>query len=129
MSSGPSSAVAALIAVAVVMAGAATAGCGAGHSKPPPNQRDIAVITASVSDIVFQCQSAAAQYIAGPDRNALKRDVDSLVSAAARLQADAPVRAARGQRTTLRQQLALAARNLRADCSRELATRLDGFTK
>lgn len=112
-------------AVAIAAACAAIAGCGGGTSKSPPSQRDVAVITASVSDILYQCQAAAAQYIAGPDHKALQRDVDRLVSAADRLQADAPFRSALGPRTTLRSQLELAARNLRARCAPQQATRLD----
>jgi len=114
----------------VIIAACVTAGCGGGGpSKTPPSQRDAAVIAASVADIVYQCQAAAAQYIATPDRKALKRDVDGLVSAAARLAADASFRPARGPRTTLRKQLGLAARNLRADCSPGQATRLDEAVK
>jgi hypothetical protein len=127
MSARPSSAVATV--VAVIAACATAAGCGGGPSKPLPSQRDVAVITTSVSDVVYQCQSAAAEFIAAPDHGALKRDVDRLVSAAARLRADAPFRSARGPRTTLRQQLALAARNLRARCSPEQAARLDDAIK
>ena len=110
----------------VIIAACVTAGCGGGGpSKTPPSQRDAAVIAASVADIVYQCQAAAAQYIAAPDRKALKHDVDGLVDAAERLRADAPFRPARGPRTTLREQLAVAARNLRAGCSPEQATRVD----
>lgn len=129
MPARPSSAFA--TAVAVIAACATAAGCGGGSSKPKPqpSQRDVAIITTSVSDVVFQCQSAAAEFIAAPDHSALKRDVDRLVSAAARLRADAPFRSARGPRTTLRQQLALAARNLRARCSPEQAARLDDAIK
>jgi hypothetical protein len=116
-------------AVAVVAACATVVGCGGGNSKAPPSQRDIAVITAAVSDIVYQCQAAAAQFIAGPDRTALGRDVDRLVSAAGRLEADAPFRLARGSRTTLRAQLGIARRSLRARCSPDQATRLDDATK
>jgi hypothetical protein len=116
-------------AVVTVVACVTAAGCGGGSSKQPPSQRDVAVITASVADIVYQCQAAAAQYIATPDHKALKRDVDGLVSAAARLRADASLQPARGPRTTLRQQLGLAARNLRAGCSPEQATRLDEAVK
>jgi hypothetical protein len=116
-------------AVAVVAACATAVGCGGGDSKPQPSQRDIAVITAAVSDIVYQCQAAAAQFIAGPDRKALTRDVDRLVSAAGRLEADAPFRPARGSRTTLRAQLAIATRSLRARCSPDQATRLGEVAK
>jgi hypothetical protein len=115
--------------VAVMVACATAVGCGGGHSKVPPSQRDIAVVTAAVSDIVYQCQAAAAQYIAAPDREALTRDVDRLVSAAGRLEADAPFRLARGSRTTLRAQLGIATRSLRARCSPDQATRLDDAAK
>ncbi|MEN3284752.1 MAG: hypothetical protein V7607_5892 [Solirubrobacteraceae bacterium] len=115
-------------AIGVVAACAIALGCGGGSSKRPPGERDVAVIAASVADVVYQCQSAAAGFIAGPDRDALTRDVDRLVDVAGRVEADARFRAsARASgTTTLREQLAVAVRSLRADCSPQQAKRLEG---
>jgi hypothetical protein len=80
-----------------------------------------------VSDVVYQCQSAAAGFIAGPDRAAVKRDVDRLVGVAADVEADARFRfAGRPEATSLRRQVQQAARSLRTDCAPEQAKRLDG---
>jgi hypothetical protein len=102
------------------------AGCGGGSSKREPTQRDIGVIGAAVSDVVYQCQAAAAGFIAGPDQAALKRDVDRLVGVAADVDADTQFRfAQRPAATTLRRQLEQAARSLRADCAPAQASRID----
>jgi len=82
------------------------------------------VIAASVSDVVYQCQSAAAGFVAGPDKAALTRDVDRLVDLAGRVEADARFRVA-GRASTLREQVAVAVRSLRAECSPQQAQRLD----
>jgi hypothetical protein len=115
-------------AVGVVAACAIALGCGGGSSKRPPGERDVAVIAASVADVVYQCQSAAAGFIAGPDRGALTRDVDRLVDLAGRVQADAKFRvsARASGPTTLREQVAAAVRSLRAECSPQQAQRLEG---
>jgi hypothetical protein len=114
-------------AVLGACASVACAGCG-GDEKAAPTQRDASAITAAVSDIVYQCQSAAAGFIAGPDQAALRRDVDALVRAYDRLRPDAAYRvgAAGGpsRRTTLRQQAALAERNLSAECAPKQASRV-----
>jgi hypothetical protein len=112
------------MAVAACCAGAA--GCGGGPSKREPSGRDVAVIAASVADVVYQCQAAAAGFIAGPDRKALKRDVDRLVTVTADVEADARFRfRGRAQPTTLRAQAQQAARSLNAKCAPEQAKRLD----
>ena len=115
--------------VGVVAACAIASGCGGGSSKREPNERDVAVVAASVSDVVYQCQAAAAGFIAGPDRQALTRDVDRLVDVAGRVEADARFRASRrsSATTTLRDQVAVAVRSLRADCSPQQAKRLEGI--
>jgi hypothetical protein len=115
-------------AVGVIAACAIATGCGGGSSKRQPSEHDVAVIAASVSDVIYQCQSAAAGFIAGPDREALKRDVDRLVDAAGRVQAGARFRTARraSGTTTLREQVAIAVRSLRAKCSPQQAKRLEG---
>jgi hypothetical protein len=106
---------------------ATAAGCGGGgSSKRAPTQRDVAVIGAAVSDVVYQCQSAAAGFIAGPDRTAVARDVDRLVAVAADVEADARFRfTGRAQPTTLRRQLEQAARSLRSGCAPAQAHRLN----
>jgi hypothetical protein len=116
-------------AVFALAASAIALGCGGGGpSKRQPSERDVALIAASVADVVYQCQSAAAGFIAGPDRDALTRDVDRLADVAGRVQADARFRAsARSSRTTtLRDQVAVAVRSLRAECSPQQAERLEG---
>ena len=86
----------------------------------------MAVIGAAVADVVYQCQSAAAGYIAGPDQAALERDADRLIGLAADVDADARFRfAGRPEPTTLRRQLEQAARSLRSDCAAKQAERLD----
>jgi hypothetical protein len=115
-------------AVGVVAACAIAFGCGGGSSKRPPGERDVAVIAGSVADVVYQCQSAAAGFVAGPDRDALTRDVDRLVDVAGRVEADAKFRVSTrtSGTTTLRDQVAVAARSLRAECSPQQAKRLEG---
>jgi hypothetical protein len=54
----------------------------------------------------------------------LTRDVDRLVEVAGRVDADARVRVA-GRASTLREQVAVAVRSLRAECSPQQAQRLD----
>jgi hypothetical protein len=115
-----------ITAAAAIAVSAIAAACGGGPEKRQPTERDVAAIGTSVSDVVYQCQSAAAGFIAGPDRAAVKRDVDRLVSVAADVQADAPFRfRGRGSRTTLRDQVAVAVRSLRAECSPQQAKRLE----
>jgi hypothetical protein len=115
-------------AVGIIAACTIASGCGGGSSERQPGERDVAVIAASVSDLVYQCQSAAAGFTAGPDREALRRDVDRLVDVAARVQADARFRASSraSETTTFREQVAVAVRSLRAKCSPQQAERLAG---
>jgi hypothetical protein len=110
----------------VVVGLAGAPGCGGGGaSKREPTQRDIALVGAAVADVVYQCQSAAAGFIAGPDRAALKRDVDRLVAVARDVEADARFRfPRRAEPTTLRAQLQQTERSLRADCAPEHAARI-----
>jgi hypothetical protein len=101
-------------------------GCGGGSSKRTPTARDIALIGAAVSDVVYQCQAAAAGFIAGPDRAAVTRDVDRLVAVVADVELDATFRfRRRAQQTTLRAQAQQAVRSLRSDCAPDQAKRLD----
>ena len=114
---------------AAIAACLGTAACGGGSSRKPPSQADIAKIAGSVSDIVYQCQSVATGFIAAPDAATIKRDVNSLVSANQRVQADASFvlgsESALKRKTTLNKEIALAAHNLQlGDCSPAQAKRL-----
>jgi hypothetical protein len=110
----------------VLAAALALAGCGE-DEKPPPSQGDIARIGSSLGDIVFQCQSAAAGYIAEPDRAQIARDVDTLLRTLDRVSADARYTAGTKpgptRRTSLRGELELARREL-AVCEPRQAERL-----
>ncbi len=115
---------------AAVVAGlcVVAAGCGAAP-KHAPTQQDAGAIATSVSDIVYQCQSVAAGYVAAPDGPALARDVDMLLKSYARVSLDARLTLASGAATattTLRRELTLAETNLAAGCSRRQAQRLHG---
>jgi len=113
-----------IAAVACLLAG----GCGGG-TKRAATQRDVNTIAAAISDIVYQCQSVAAGYIARADGASLKRDVDALLDAHRQLRANATLvigaAPALTTRTTLGKELALAERNLQeADCSPAQARRV-----
>jgi hypothetical protein len=102
--------------------------CG-GATRKPPSQADIATIASSVSDIVYQCQSVATGFIAAPDAPTIKRDVNSLVSANHRVEADASFvlgsQSALKRKTTLSKEIALATHNLQlGNCSPAQAKRL-----
>jgi hypothetical protein len=108
--------------------GMALTACG-GAARPAPTQRDVDRILAAMSDIVYQCQSVAAGYVAGADEPSLRRDVDALLGAYHRVRADAPftigASSGQGERTTLRKQLALAEITLAdAGCSPTQARRI-----
>lgn len=82
-----------------------------------------------MSDILYQCQSVAAGFVASADAVSVRRDVEVLVAAYHRVRPDAPfvVRGASGieVRTTLRRQIALAAANLQnGGCAPAQARRL-----
>ena len=102
-------------------------GCG-GSSKQAPTQQDAETIGTSVSDIIYQCQSVAAGYVASPDDATLARDVGALLKSDRRVRPDASfaIKAASGPSltTTLRRELALAEANLTPSCSRGEARRL-----
>jgi hypothetical protein len=118
-------------ATALIIAGVASllaSGCGGGI-KHAPSQRDVNTIAAAMADIIYQCQSVAAGYIASADGASLKRDVNALLDAHSRLQANAifviGAPPAVTTRTTLRKELALAERNLKeAGCSPAQARRI-----
>jgi hypothetical protein len=112
---------------AVALGVAALAACGS-DPKPAPGPDDIARIGSSIGDIVYQCQSVEAGFIAEPDREQLTRDVDALLSAFERVSPDArfTVGASPGptRKTTARDELRLARRTL-ASCDPGLAERLE----
>jgi hypothetical protein len=91
----------------------------------------VGAIAAAVSDIVTQCQSVAAGFIAGPDDTSLRRDVDALVRTYGRVRPDA--RFVLGSSsgvtlaTTARKELSLAEQNLAvAGCAPRQETRVLG---
>lgn len=105
------------------------AGCGS-TPRRNPTQRDVATIGAAVSDIVYQCQSVAAGFIAAPDPGSLKHDVNSLLKVDQDVRANATfqVGSAVGirRKTTLSKEVGLAARNLmNANCAPAEAKRLE----
>ncbi len=83
-----------------------------------------------MSDIVTQCQSVAAGFIAGPDVRSLGRDVGALLRADERVRPDARFvlgsSAGVTLATTLHKELSLAEENLAAGCSPRQAKRLQG---
>jgi hypothetical protein len=114
--------------VTVTLACVAIAACG-GTSRRNPTSRDTAVVARSLSDIVYQCQSVAAGFIAAADHVALKRDVDALLVLYSHVERSAPLvfRSPSGstRRTTLLAELALARGNLEdAQCSPTQARRI-----
>ena len=106
---------------------AVATGCG-GSPKQAPTQQDANTIGTSVSDIIYQCQSVAAGYVASPNNVTLARDVGALLKSYQRVRPNASfaIKAASGPSltTTLRRELALAEANLTPGCSRGQARRL-----
>lgn len=113
-------------AVAGILCALAT-GCGAAP-KHAPTQQEVSAIATAVSDVVYQCQTVAAGYVAGPDGTALARDVDTLLKSREHVRPDARMALASvtgtAWSTTLRRELTLAETNLAAGCSRRQAQRL-----
>ena len=102
-------------------------GAGCGGDKPPPGVNDVDTITASVSDIVLHCRSVEQGLRASVDEAGLRRSVDALDEVAEEIDPDVTFRLpepAIKPRTTLREQVELAARLLEEDCSPEDAERL-----
>jgi hypothetical protein len=123
---GVSRGAAALVALfgALVLLGA---GCQDEQEKRPPGQEDVDRISASVAGIVFNCRSVDQGFLASADEEALRRDVDALTGAAEEIDPDASFRLPEStleRKTTLRDQVDLAARTLEADCSPDDAERL-----
>jgi hypothetical protein len=104
----------------------ALAGCGE-NERPQPTPHDIARVGSSAGDIVFQCHSAAAGFIAEPDRAQIAHDVDTPLQTLERVNADARYTAVTKpgptRRTSLRGELQLARRELAA-CEPRQAERL-----
>jgi hypothetical protein len=107
---------------------ALAAGCG-GEERVEPSQRDVVMVARSIDDIVFQCRSAAAGFIAGPDARTLRRNVDTLVRTYERVRPDAAiyVEGLPGQlrKTTVGEQMRFALRRLRR-CAPSQAARVRG---
>lgn len=86
------------------------------------------MVSAALSDIVYQCQSVAAGFTASPDDAVLRDDVDKLLRVYRRVRSDAPlvIGSASGVtvHTTLRRELAVAAGNLEDGCFRAQARRI-----
>lgn len=104
------------------------AGCGS-NTKTAPTQQDVVAIGAAVSDIVYQCQSVATGFTAGPDLSALRRDVDTLLNVSKHVRPDARFVSGSASgvtpTTNLRQQISLATQNLTlAACAPAQAKRL-----
>jgi hypothetical protein len=97
------------------------------EDKDPPSVRDVDTISTSVASIVFQCRSVEQGFLASVDEAELRPHVDSLAGAAEELDPDVRFRLPESsleRRTTLRDQVELAARVLDAECSPEDAERL-----
>ena len=103
----------------------AVTGCG-GAAKRAPTRQDVATIAASLSDIVYQCQSVAAGFVASVDDAWIKKDVDALLQVSRRVRADARF-AAGALHSTLHKELGLARANLQGGgCAAAQARRLSG---
>jgi hypothetical protein len=127
------------LAVGVIVAVLAAAGCTGDGEKPPPGASDVDTILAATSEIVVQCRGAERGFTT-LDEEALDRDVDALVEAADELDPDATFRRPQTLEhdellgedeelldpdTSLRDQAELAIARLEAEsCSPEDAERL-----
>ena len=101
---------------------ALAAACGdSGPDRGPPSAQDIRAISAAVGDIVVQCESIAAGYVAGPVPGSLERDVDALLDAHERVEPETryTVSGTSGlsRQTTLADELQIAQRQLAAQCA------------
>jgi len=108
----------------LALAALAAGGCGS-EPRPAPGPRDIAGIGASLRDIVLECRSVSAGFVAAPDRAALRRDVDRLVATFERVAPDASFTVGRApgptRRTSAREELRLAGRTLTGCDARQAA--------
>jgi hypothetical protein len=113
----------AVLCVAVLLG----AGCQEDEDKRPPGVEDVDRISASVGSIVFHCRSVDQGFLASADEQVLGRDVKALAGLAEEVDPDASFRLPEStleRRTTLRDQVDLAARTLDEGCSPEDAQRL-----
>ena len=101
---------------------------GPGTARGEPTTEDVAAIGAAVSEVVAQCEAVAAGYVEEPERDTLERQVGVLADAAGRFDVGTAFTVGGATEvagpTTLRAQLDLAARHLRAGCAPDLASRL-----
>jgi hypothetical protein len=103
------------------------AGCQDDEEKRPPGVEDVDRISRSVASIVFHCRSVEQGFLASADERVLGRDVGRLEGVAEQVDPDARFRLPEStlvRRTTLRDQVDLAARTLEEGCSPEDAERL-----
>jgi hypothetical protein len=97
------------------------------EDKRPPGVEDVDKISASVASIVFHCRSVDQGFLASADEEVLGRDVNALEEVAEEVDPDASFRLPEStleRKTTLRDQVELAARVLEEDCSPDDAERL-----
>jgi hypothetical protein len=102
-------------------------GAGCGEDRRPPDVDDVDTVMASVGNIVFHCRSVQHGFLASVEQEALRRDVDALRHVAEELDPDVTFtlpESAIKRKTTLRDQVDLAARLLEEDCSPGDAERL-----
>jgi len=116
--------------VIVVCTCALATGCGgAAAAKHAPSQQEAHSVGLAVGDIVYQCQSVAAGFVAAPNSTSLSHDVNALLSSSEHIQPNARMllESASGPSTTttLRRALSLAEANLRlGTCAPRQAERL-----
>jgi hypothetical protein len=102
---------------------------GCGGSQPvrrAPSHEDVATIGRALTDIVYQCQSGAAGFVASVDAASIDHDVDVLLRTYRRVRPSTPITIG-VLHTTPRRELALASANLQmASCATGQARRLIG---
>jgi hypothetical protein len=101
----------AALALGVICFGATACGGGSSPATRAPTQQDVAGIAGALSDIVYQCQSVAAGFVAAADATSIGRDVDMLLRTYREVRPDAPITIG-SLHTTPRRELALAQANL-----------------
>lgn len=89
-----------------------------------PTHQDVAAIAGALSDIVYQCQSLSAGFVASVDAPSIRRDVDGLLRIYDAVRPDARITIG-ALHTTPRKELTLAQANLQGgDCAPAQAHRL-----
>ncbi len=116
-------------ALAALTAAALTATACGSADRHPPTRSEVSAISGAVSDIVYQCQSVAAGFVAAPDTPSLTHDVTVLVDIDRRVRPDAGFVLGAGsgirRRTSLRREIGVAAQVMvQSGCSPAQARRL-----